>query len=182
MNSDRCFEEFWGDDENFYKTDFILILDCCYGGMATLGLKLEDRTVEIVSSVGMNQKAHGNPSDIARIQHNTFTTRLANEVAQAVGNPSEPTISFSELVTIMRQKSHVDRLPEYALKLGNVGVRLTISITSRTRLQETMPPSERVSRHFKSSSSRSAASESPPMAVFRSSSTEHGQHECVKFD
>lgn len=151
----------WNESGLFENTDVILILDCYFGPAAICGLEEKDRSVEIIAAVGMDQKAFGNASTNARFQQRTFTSRLADEVAQVLGNVDNATISFAETIGRMRATSQPERLPEYSLKLGHIGIRLSIPDTSRTR----SPGS--ASRHSKSSSSGSAVSASPLMAVFK---------------
>ncbi|MCJ1422569.1 hypothetical protein MMC29_000449 [Sticta canariensis] len=96
------------DPESFKSTDVLIILDCCYGGMAIWGIDGQKRSVEIVeiiASVGHDQKAVGNPSDLARIVNQTFTFRLVDEVAKSVGRADVTSISFAELVDELRRTS-----------------------------------------------------------------------------
>jgi hypothetical protein len=127
VDFDRHFGSFWSTDESFDRTDVIFILDCCYVSMATRGSTNQERTVEIVLAVGMAQKALGNISTITRIQNQTFTARLVDEIAKMMGNSDTLSISFSDIVAKMRGTSRPDRLPEYVLKLGDIAVRLPIA-------------------------------------------------------
>jgi hypothetical protein len=79
------------------NTDVLMIFDSCFSGLATRGLESGGRSVEIISSVGSTQKAHGNYPDLARAQNQTFTSRLADEVARRVGR-GEMTISFAQVI------------------------------------------------------------------------------------
>lgn len=163
LNFNREFGIFWEPEVVFDKTDVVIILDCCFSAKAARGTIQEDRTVEIISAVGMAQKALGNPSDVARFRNRTFTARLADEVARMIGSPDKTSITFSELVAKMREISQPERLPEYALKLGGTSVRLSIS---KIKSQGVVPSSGKSHGHFKSSSSGSSDAENP-MAIFK---------------
>src|SRR6202000_2203061 len=60
-----------------------------------------------------------------RVQNKTFTSRLANEVSKRVGR-GDTSISFAELVGALRRQSQPDRLPEYQLRVDQVGIRVPI--------------------------------------------------------
>lgn len=107
--------------------------------------------MEIVAAVGAEQKAFGNPAANPRVQTETFTSRLSDEVAQLVGNAEVVTVSFSEIIANMRKSSNPDRLPEYVLKVGHSRIRIAIPESSRTRQQGPFAASGRVARHSKSS-------------------------------
>ncbi|KAI9861217.1 MAG: hypothetical protein M1813_005390 [Trichoglossum hirsutum] len=161
---------FVGSDEltnvDFEKTDMVLILDSCYSGQATRGFKAAGRSVEIICSVSANQKALENASDLARVQNRTFTCRLADAVAQHVSKGDSSSISFVDIVEELRGKSLPDRLPEYSLHVGRVGIRVPILGQAR------LPPHLRAycqipSRSFASDGSFTAVPETPHLtAVF----------------
>ena len=160
----REFGILWSAEVVLDRVDVVIILDCCYSAASARGPIQADRTVEIVSSVGMSQQALGNPSTVARMQNRTFTSRLADEVARTVGNPDKTSVSFSEIVAKMRGTSRPERVPEYAVKLGGPSIRLPIS---RTRSQAGTSSSGRSHGHSRSSSSISATPDSDVMAIFR---------------
>jgi hypothetical protein len=105
-------------------TDVVLIVDSCYSGDAMRGSAL-GRSVEIIAAVGAEQKAFGNPSELARVKRRTFTSRLVDEVAIRIGR-GEMSVSFAEIVGVLRSVSNPDRLPEYHLRTGRVGIRVPI--------------------------------------------------------
>lgn len=160
----REFGILWSAEVVLDLADVIIILDCCYSAASARGPVQADRTVEIVSAVGMSQLALGNPSTVNRMQNRTFTSRLADEVARTVGNPDKTSVSFSEIVAKMRGTSRPERVPEYAVKLGGPSIRLPIS---RTRPQAGTSSSGRSHGHSRSSSSISATPDSDVAAVFR---------------
>ncbi|KAI9784781.1 MAG: hypothetical protein M1839_001511 [Geoglossum umbratile] len=131
---ERCLGDLYEEDQctnpDFKKTDVILILDSCYSGEATRGLGRAGRSVEIVASVGADQKALGNNS--ARVQNRTFTSRLADSIALRVGRGDVSSISFAEIIGDLRSTSQPKRLPEYHLQVGRVGIR--VPILGQTRL------------------------------------------------
>lgn len=66
------------------------------------GMNVIGRSAEVVASVGATQTAYGNLPDLARIQYQTFTSRLASEVAFHIGQ-GVSSVSFSELVNKLRE-------------------------------------------------------------------------------
>ena len=162
----REFGILWSAEVVLDRADVIIILDCCYSAASARGLIQADRTVEIVSAVGMSQKVLGNPSTVARMQNQTFTSRLADEIARTVGNPDKTSFSFLEIVAKMRRTSRPERVPEYVLKLGGPSIRLSISRT-RPQTGTSSSGSGRSHDHSRSSSSISATPDSDVMAIFR---------------
>lgn len=152
MTLKRTFEPLYDVNEgNFENTDVVIILDSCYSAQATRSSKGLGRGVEIVASVGVDQQALGNASRFARIQNKTFTSRLADEVARRVGRQDTTSISFSEIVEELGRVSLPQRVPEYNLKVGGVGIRLPIPISAK------LPPHLRIlsQRHQRTSSENS---------------------------
>lgn len=152
MTLKRTFEPLYDVNEgNFENTDVVIILDSCYSAQAARSSKGLGRSVEIVASVGVDQQALGNASRLARIQNKTFTSRLADEVARRVGRQDTTSISFSEIVEELGRVSLPQRVPEYNLKVGGVGIRLPIPISAK------LPPHLRIlsQRHQRSSSENS---------------------------
>ncbi|KAI9673864.1 MAG: hypothetical protein M1817_002070 [Caeruleum heppii] len=117
---------FFGNDFGLDQTDVVLILDSCFSGLATRGLLDQDRSVEILASVGTTQQALGNHPDLARVQNRTFTSRLTDEVVRRVGRRNTSSVSFAEVVGELRRQSHAQRLPQYHLHLGKLGIRIPI--------------------------------------------------------
>jgi hypothetical protein len=153
---------------DFINTDVIIILDCCYSGSVTRGMKQADRSVEILAAVGSTPEALGNESHLVRIQKHTFTSRLADEVARAVGDPARTSIAFTEIIASLRKVSSPERLPEYFLRRGTVGIRLAILEKSRISVPRPMPSSGSGSGHMRSpSSSGTAPSASGLVAIFK---------------
>lgn len=126
VDFNRQFRSFWSADESFDRIDVIFILDRCFGGMATRSSTHQNRTIEIVSAAEMAQKALRNIFTTTRVQNHTFTTRLVDEIAKMMRNSDISSISFSDIVAKMRGTSRSERLLEYALKLDNIAVRLSI--------------------------------------------------------
>ena len=110
-------------DQPLADTDIVLILDSCFSGTATRATNIEDRSVEIVASVGQSQMALGNIPDLARVQYRTLTSRLADEVARQVGQGAS-SIAFVDLIENLRLTSQPQRMPEYKLRVGKVGIRV----------------------------------------------------------
>jgi hypothetical protein len=113
-------------DPAFERTDVVFIIDSCYSGQATRGLGAIGRSVEIIASVGADQKALGNVSNSSRVQNRTFTSRLADRIAVRVGRNDSSSISFAEIIGELRRESRPERLPEYELHVGRVGIRVPI--------------------------------------------------------
>lgn len=131
-------------------------------------MKQADRSVEIVAAVGSTQEALGNESHLVRIQKHTLTSRLADEVARAVGDPARTSIAFTEIIASLRKVSSPERLPEYFLRRGTVGIRLAIPDKSRTSVPRPMLSSGSGSGHmWSSSSSGTAPSASSLVAIFK---------------
>lgn len=162
LDFSREFGIFWTDEVVLDRVDVIIILDCCYSVTSARGSPKADRTVEIVSAMGMSQKALGNPSTVARIQNRTFTSRLADEIAKTIGNPEKSSFCFAEIVAQIRGTSRLECVPEYALKLGGPSIRLSIP---RPRPQAGTS-SGKSHDHSRSSSSISATPDNDVMAIF----------------
>lgn len=167
LDFDGVFGALWSPTGDFNNADVILILDCCYSGTVTRGIKQDDKSVEIIAAAGMDQEAHGNASNLLRLQKRTFTSRLADGVAQVVGDKDKSSIAFAEIIATMRKASNLERLPEYFLRQGKIGIRLAIPNTSRIKAQGPMSLQEKQSRHTKSFSSDMAPSGPSLMAVFK---------------
>ena len=76
----------------------------------TRGIDGQKRRSEIIASMGHDQKALGNPSDLARIVNRTFSSRLVGEVAKRVGRAARAdvtSISFAEVVDEFRRTSKI---------------------------------------------------------------------------
>ncbi|KAI9782686.1 MAG: hypothetical protein M1839_004673 [Geoglossum umbratile] len=169
----QLYQDNTGTDPAFEKTDVVLILDSCYSGQAVRGLGPATRSVEIIASVAADQQALENAPNLSRVQHRTFTSRLADSVARKIGRGDSSSVSFAEIVGELRSQSHSQRLPEYHLQVGRVGIR--VPILGKTSL----PPHLRAllgHRHTPSSSSASDQSAGIPAtptpqlnAVFTSS-------------
>lgn len=125
--------------------------------------------MKIIASVGYDQSALGNPSDSARFQNHTFTSRLTDEVAKRIGREDVSSISSAEIVDELRRKSNPDRLPQYCLRVGRVGVRIPIPSTAKVppHLRVEAPSGSSSMHHRKLTSSESSAGyEAPtPQAV-----------------
>lgn len=104
-------------------TDICIILDACYRGVVTRRVGGRNWTAELVASVGPQLKALGNWSYFARTQNETFTSRVADEVAREVGKGAV-SISLADIVSTLRQHSSSDRMPVYQLKAGTFGIRI----------------------------------------------------------
>lgn len=175
MTMTRSFSALYDpDEEAFQNTDAVLILDSCFSGLATRGTDDRNRSVEIIASVGLDQSAHGNSSDNARLQNKTFTSQLADEISRRIGNQEITSISFAEVIDELRRTGHPERLPQYRLQLGRVGVRIAIPT------QAELPPhprpagqsgdsSQRHQRVVSSESSVGSIATVPPkvMAIFK---------------
>lgn len=116
----------------FPDTDCILILDSCFSGAAKRhhslfepdesgGSSEPNWSAELVCSVGPAQKRRRNWSDLARGQDKTFTSRLADEVAREVER-GVTTVRLTDIIANLRETSSPDRLPEYQLEAGIVGI------------------------------------------------------------
>ena len=167
LDFELSFGKLYRKSAGFINADVIIVLDCCYSGLMTRALSQEDRSVEIVATVGSTQEANGNASNPLRLEVGTFTSRLADESARVVGNPEKSSVAFSEIVTSMHTVSSPDRLPEYFQRRGTIGISLGIPDKSRIAIQKSMPAKGKESRHTKSSSIGSAPSSSGLMAVFK---------------
>lgn len=155
------------DDESPSTTDVVLILDSCYSGAATRGIEKNARSVEVVASVGMDQKAFGNRPDPARTQNRTFTSRLFKEVAIRVSR-GEASISLAQVVEALRRESNPDRRPEYRLQLGRVGIRIPVLSQAKLppHLKALEPSTSKSGRRQESSAESYATASSTPMQSY----------------
>ena len=146
------------DSNAFPNSDVLLILDSCYSGIATRNTTPTSQSVEIVAAVGDTQKALGNRSDIGGIQNRTFTSKLANLIAIQVGRPENSSVSFADLISELRRVGQPDRLPEYRLRVGKVGIRVPIlgraSIPLHMRVHSSSSSTQAQRRAESSSSSQ----------------------------
>ena len=116
LEFDRVFGSLWSPTGDFDNTDVIMILDCCYSGTATRGMKQYDRSIATNAAVGMNQKAPENAYNQIRMQNRTFTSRLADEIARIVTNKKiRHQLAFAETIAAMPKTSKTERLLEYFL-------------------------------------------------------------------
>lgn len=123
VTMERVFGPLFGTN-SFTKTDVILMMNCCFSGLATPGVDSRDRSVEIIASVGYDKPAHCNPSNNGRIQNRRFTSRLADEVARRIGREDLTSISFAEVTEELRRTTQPQRMPQYRLQLGRIGIRI----------------------------------------------------------
>ena len=148
------------NDDYTQDTDVIIILDSCYSGTAARAMDIKDRSIEIVASVGYDQQALGNSSQLARLQNKTFTSRLADEVAKQVGQ-GVTSVSLAELVTRLRETSHQQRKPVYRLKVGTTAIRVpnqgSTSVAPHLRLTGDQRRQMSVSQPLSGSSSTPSA-------------------------
>lgn len=135
----------------FPDTDSILILDSCFSGSAKRhsdlfnpdrsGLSGPDWSGELVCSVGPAQKMRPDWSKLARGQDKTFTSRLMDEVIREVRRGST-TVSLIDLIANLRKTSSADRLPEYQLEAGKVGIQIpNLRLTEPVHHSGTVDPS-----------------------------------------
>ncbi|MCJ1379355.1 hypothetical protein MMC17_002456 [Xylographa soralifera] len=136
----------------FEMVDVIIILDSCYSATAIHGMLSDDRSVEILASVGTEQRALGNLSYAVRTQNKTFTRRLAEQIALRVAR-AEPSINFAAIIAELRRTSNEQRRPEYSLQRGKVGIRIALP---------SKPPHVRAGELRLSSSSEAAGATSTP--------------------
>lgn len=167
MDFELSFGQLYRNSAEFTNADVIIVLDCCFSGAATRAIGQEERSVEIIAAVGSSQEAFGNASNQVRLQQKTFTSRLADEVARVVGDLAKSSVAFAEIINSMRAVSNPDRLPEYRLRRGTIGIRLGIPEKSRSAVQKYIPPKGRQFGHSQSSSSGSALPPPGLMAVFK---------------
>lgn len=147
MDFEIAFGPLYRNSAQFTNADVIIVLDCCFGAVATRAIGQEERSVEIIAAVGSSQAAFGNASNQVRLQQKTFTSRLADEVARVVENPAKSSVAFAEIINSMRAVSNPDRLPEYRLRRGTIGIRLGIPEKSRSAVQKYIPPEGRQFGH-----------------------------------
>lgn len=84
-----------------------------------------ERTVELLAAVVADQRAFGNPSDLARSVNQTFTARLAREVA--IGREKEEKyLVLSDVIASLRSQSNIWRLPLVKILVGLKAIRLPI--------------------------------------------------------
>jgi hypothetical protein len=161
----KSFEELYDEttEDLLSQTDVLMIFDSCFSGLATRGLESGDRSVEIISSVGSAQKAHGNSPDLARVQNRTFTSRLADEVARRVGRGAT-TISFAQVIDDLRCTSQPERKPQYKLQVGSMGMRVPVRGATQTPESQTGVPSLARLPRQQSGSSKSYVSASSSIA------------------
>ena len=128
LNCQRWLGVLWDKNEKLFdKADVVVILDSCFAGNAVRGMDASKRSVEVLCSVGDAQIAHGNKSNMARVQQRTFTSKLADCIAREVGRADAPSfITFSQIIQQLRATSHPDRMPEFHLKVGRHGVTLPL--------------------------------------------------------
>ena len=130
MSFERTFQLLWAEEEEYLnETDVVLILDSCYSGLATRGSETAQRSVEIIASVDAEHQALGNiPSGRVRIQNNTFMSRLANDITHRVSYLCARSLSMSNIIGELRARCSVNRLPQYHLRLGHVGIRIPVLV------------------------------------------------------
>ena len=122
---ETTFDSLWRHHDIFERTDAMLILDCCFSGIATRFSSSErDRTVEIIAAVGQYQEAF--PGSYRHQTLQTFTARLDAEVSKAVGKLQGKPGSISMLDIISSMRSNPARVPEYKLKLGCLPIFFTV--------------------------------------------------------
>ena len=136
LDFEMSFGPLYRNSAEFTNADVIIILDCCFRGAATRAIGQDERSVEIIAAVGSSQEAFRNASNQIRLQQKTFTSSLADEVARVVGNPAKSSVAFAEIISFMRAVSNPDRLPEYRLRRGTIGIRLGIPEKSRSAVQQ----------------------------------------------
>lgn len=95
-----------------------------------------------------DQPALGSPSDNARIQNRTFTSRLADEVSRRIEREEITSMSFAEVVDGIRRTSQPDRLPQYGQGVCRAGIRIPTPTQAKLppRLRPVVP-SENASQH-----------------------------------
>ena len=135
---EKSFDIFFEESNIPPETDVCIILDACYSGVATRGDGGRTWTAELIAAVGPEQKALENWSYSARVQNQSFTSRLVDEVAREVGKGATG-IVLADIVSTLRQHSNPDRMPIYQLKAGKFANR----IPSLKNVQ--FPPHQRTS-------------------------------------
>ncbi|KAI9781517.1 MAG: hypothetical protein M1839_005932 [Geoglossum umbratile] len=124
-------------------------------GQAVRGLGLATRSVEIIASIAADQQVLGNAPNLSRVQHRTFTSRLVDSVTRKIGRGDSSSVSFAEIVGELRSLSHSQRLLEYHLQVGRVGIR--VPILGKTSL---LPHLRALLGHHHTPSSSSASDQS----------------------
>lgn len=140
------------------KTDVIILLDCCFSGIAIRGSTNSDRIVEVISVVGANQRALGNePSQDQRVSAITFTTRVMAEISYR-HKEGATRICFAEIVQKLRERASLLRGPQYKLMVGTQAIQVPLKFTA-------LPPLGHNSRRHPTLSSDSSSSEQAMLPV-----------------
>ena len=128
---DSAFEELLTNTpmDEFKDADVILLLDSCYSGVATRGVKPLSRSVEVIAAIGVTQQALGNHANISRIQNQTFTSRLADKVAYQLAQ-GQTAFSMNSLVIELQARRNLERQPQYNLQVGNLPIWILITPSS----------------------------------------------------
>ncbi|MCJ1347155.1 hypothetical protein MMC31_005376 [Peltigera leucophlebia] len=108
------------------KTDLVILLDCCYSGIAIRGSKNSDRIVEVISAVGPTQKALGNqPFQDQRVSTITFTARVTTEISYQHKEGAN-SICFPEIIQRLRERASRLRGPQYKLMVGTQAIQVPL--------------------------------------------------------
>ncbi|MCJ1356048.1 MAG: hypothetical protein MMC33_006042 [Icmadophila ericetorum] len=103
--------------------------DCCFAGAAVREGATNSCSSELIAAVESTQAALGNLSELVRVTHRTFTSRLSDYVAVRRGR-NDHTFAFLEAVEALRNESNNLRLPCYHLLTGTSPIRVPLQLSS----------------------------------------------------
>lgn len=97
--------------------DVLFVLDCCASFLATKGVTITSRIVEVIAAVDADK-----PRALVPGQAVSFSAKLATEVAYLKGQ-GVSSIEVAELISALRVESPA-RKPTHMVRLGTTSVRL----------------------------------------------------------
>ncbi|KAI9837677.1 MAG: hypothetical protein M1837_002719 [Sclerophora amabilis] len=120
--------------QEILNLDVLIILDSCHAGAAKRGSPNLPLTVEVIGAVAADQVANGNAPDREKTTNETFTSKIADEIAHLRGQ-GFASVDLAEFVVKLRQSSSL-RKPVHTLLVGRAPIRLPL----KPPASETRPP------------------------------------------
>ncbi|CAK96769.1 uncharacterized protein An08g09930, partial [Aspergillus niger] len=104
----------------FINTDFLFIFDCCFAHYATRAPETTRNIIEILAATSSETVEARGAAD------NTFTAKLANEIARRQ-RANHDSVDFASVFQSIRARSTVRVTPTHALLVGAASVTLPLN-------------------------------------------------------
>lgn len=112
--------------------DVVIILDSYYFYNAIRASASTEQIIELLAVISTNQQAFKNSSTSVRIWNQTFTTRLAKEVAIRRGRAKKALILLDIIASLQSQKN-VEQLSLFETVVGSKAIPISLKLRNTNK-------------------------------------------------